>query len=153
MESTSGSPPHSTVSTGIIKRKIQPANLMLGAAVSMFEITTLGQPLEVLKTHLAAHRDCRIPDAIAQVWSRGGFKGFYQGMYLTFFLFDMIFRSPSDSSQMRRHSRLMHISFPLCDIVNHVRNSIRVDSMGKRVLQRSCRSGLSLGFFRQPSVN
>ncbi|KAI9604281.1 hypothetical protein H4Q26_003895 [Puccinia striiformis f. sp. tritici PST-130] len=38
-------------------RRIEPANLMVGAAVSMFEVTTLGQPLEVLKTHMAAHRD------------------------------------------------------------------------------------------------
>lgn len=71
--------PASPSGSSALQRKIQPANLLLGAGVSMFEITTLGQPLEVLKTHLAAHRDCRLRDAISQVWSRGGFKGFYQG--------------------------------------------------------------------------
>ncbi|KAG0141183.1 hypothetical protein CROQUDRAFT_52112 [Cronartium quercuum f. sp. fusiforme G11] len=64
----------------VVKRKIQPANLFLGAGVSLFEITTIGQPLEVLKTHLAAHRECRLKEAISQVWSRGGFRGFYQGL-------------------------------------------------------------------------
>ncbi|EGF98532.1 uncharacterized protein MELLADRAFT_40798 [Melampsora larici-populina 98AG31] len=72
--------PASPAGSSALQRKIQPANLLLGAGVSMFEITTLGQPLEVLKTHLAAHRDCRLRDAISQVWSRGGFKGFYQGL-------------------------------------------------------------------------
>ncbi|KAH9807094.1 mitochondrial carrier domain-containing protein [Melampsora americana] len=70
----------SPAGTSALQRKIQPANLLLGAGVSMLEITTLGQPLEVLKTHLAAHRDCRLRDAVSQVWSRGGFKGFYQGL-------------------------------------------------------------------------
>lgn len=72
--------PASPAGSSALERKIQPANLLLGAGVSMFEISTLGQPLEVLKTHMAAHRDCRLRDAISQVWSRGGFKGFYQGL-------------------------------------------------------------------------
>lgn len=66
-------------------RRIEPANLMLGAAVSMFEVTTLGQPLEVLKTHMAAHRDSGLKGSIRDVWHRGatrggGIRGFYQGL-------------------------------------------------------------------------
>ncbi|CAH7670071.1 tricarboxylate carrier [Phakopsora pachyrhizi] len=69
-------------------QKLQPANLLLGAGVSLFEITTLGQPLEVLKTHMAAHRDHKLSSAVQEVWLRGslktnisigGIKGFYQG--------------------------------------------------------------------------
>ncbi|KNZ63045.1 uncharacterized protein VP01_1193g8 [Puccinia sorghi] len=62
-------------------RRIESSNLMVGAAVSMFEVTTLGQPLEVLKTHMAAHRDSGLRCAIKDVWSRGGgggIRGFYQ---------------------------------------------------------------------------
>jgi len=66
-------------------RRIESSNLMVGAAVSMFEVTTLGQPLEVLKTHMAAHRDSGLRCAIKDVWSRGasgggGIRGFYQGL-------------------------------------------------------------------------
>ncbi|MBW0487503.1 hypothetical protein O181_027218 [Austropuccinia psidii MF-1] len=67
------------------RKTIQPANLVLGAAVSVFEITTFGQPLEVLKTHMAAHRDLSLRGAIKEVWRRGvnqgsGLRGFYQGL-------------------------------------------------------------------------
>ncbi|PLW17917.1 hypothetical protein PCANC_01836 [Puccinia coronata f. sp. avenae] len=66
-------------------RRIESSNLMVGAAVSMFEVTTLGQPLEVLKTHMAAHRDSGLKGAIRDVWYRGasgggGIRGFYQGL-------------------------------------------------------------------------
>jgi hypothetical protein len=61
---------------------------MVGAAVSMFEVTTLGQPLEVLKTHMAAHRESGLKGAIRDVWYRGasgggGIRGFYQGTFIT----------------------------------------------------------------------
>lgn len=48
--------------------------------MNLFEVTTLGQPLEVLKTQMAANRSQTMPQAAATVWSRGGFKGFYQGL-------------------------------------------------------------------------
>ncbi|KAL9088110.1 MAG: hypothetical protein Q9159_003308 [Coniocarpon cinnabarinum] len=46
----------------------------------MFEVTTLGQPLEVAKTTMAAHRKDGLAGAIGRVWSRGGALGFYQGL-------------------------------------------------------------------------
>lgn len=54
--------------------------LMIGATMNMFEVTTLGQPLEVLKTQMAANRSQTMGQAFKSVWSRGGFKGFYQGL-------------------------------------------------------------------------
>ncbi|GAA5840483.1 hypothetical protein JCM9279_007342 [Rhodotorula babjevae] len=59
---------------------LSPLNLAVGAAVSLFEITTLGQPLEVLKTQAASHRGESLRTAISSVYARGGFKGFYQGL-------------------------------------------------------------------------
>lgn len=49
-------------------------------ADAQFEVTTLGQPLEVLKTQMAANRSQSMADAFRTVWSRGGVKGFYQGL-------------------------------------------------------------------------
>lgn len=42
--------------------------------------TTLGQPFEVLKTHMAANRQDSLRTAIRKTTERGGFKGFYQGL-------------------------------------------------------------------------
>ena len=46
----------------------------------MFEVTTLGQPLEVLKTQMAANRSQTMAQAARTVWSRGGIAGLYQGL-------------------------------------------------------------------------
>lgn len=46
----------------------------------MFEVTTLGQPLEVLKTQMAANRNQTMVQACKDVWARGGVVGFYQGL-------------------------------------------------------------------------
>ena len=51
-----------------------------GATMNMFEVTTLGQPLEVLKTQMAANRSQTMGQAFRNVWSRGGVSGFYQGL-------------------------------------------------------------------------
>lgn len=48
--------------------------------MNMFEVTTLGQPLEVLKTQMAANRSQTMGQAFNNVWARGGIKGFYQGL-------------------------------------------------------------------------
>lgn len=55
-------------------------NLAIGAAIQVFEVSTLGQPFEVLKTHMAAHRDDGLITAIRKTYSRGGISGFYQGL-------------------------------------------------------------------------
>lgn len=48
--------------------------------MNMFEVTTLGQPLEVLKTQMAANRSQSMMQALSSVWQRGGVAGFYQGL-------------------------------------------------------------------------
>jgi len=48
--------------------------------MNMFEVTTLGQPLEVLKTQMAANRSQTMNQAFKTVWQRGGVYGFYQGL-------------------------------------------------------------------------
>ncbi|KAF5384927.1 hypothetical protein D9615_001404 [Tricholomella constricta] len=44
------------------------------------QVTTLGQPLEVLKTQMAANRSQTMWQACRTVWSRGGIVGCYQGL-------------------------------------------------------------------------
>ncbi|KAF3940761.1 hypothetical protein ABW19_dt0207319 [Dactylella cylindrospora] len=65
----------------VIKKKpVSFSNLLLGAGLNMFEVTTLGQPLEVIKTHMAANRGDSLPSSIPKIWARGGVFGFYQGL-------------------------------------------------------------------------
>jgi len=56
------------------------SNIAVGAIMNMFEVTTLGQPLEVVKTQMAANRSQSILQALKTVWSRGGVVGYYQGL-------------------------------------------------------------------------
>jgi len=56
------------------------SNIAVGGIMNMFEVTTLGQPLEVLKTQMAANRSQSMLQALQTVWSRGGVSGFYQGL-------------------------------------------------------------------------
>lgn len=62
------------------KKPISFSNILLGAGLNLCEVTTLGQPLEVVKTTMAAHRNFTFFNAIKHVWSRGGIFGFYQGL-------------------------------------------------------------------------
>ncbi|KAF8468421.1 mitochondrial carrier domain-containing protein [Kalaharituber pfeilii] len=64
----------------IEKKPVSFSNLLLGAGLNMFEVTTLGQPLEVVKTHMAANRGDNIFKAMTKTWARGGVFGFYQGL-------------------------------------------------------------------------
>lgn len=64
----------------IKKKPINFSNILLGTALNMAEATTLGQPLEVVKTTMAANRNLSLLQATKVVWSRGGLKGFYQGL-------------------------------------------------------------------------
>ena len=57
------------------KKPIKFSNLLLGAGLNMFEVTTLGQPLEVTKTTMAAHRGDGFVSALGRIWSRGGVLG------------------------------------------------------------------------------
>ncbi|MCJ1276175.1 Mitochondrial DNA replication protein yhm2 [Puttea exsequens] len=62
------------------KKPIKFSNLLLGASLNMFEVTTLGQPLEVVKTTMAANRGDSFASAMTRIWGRGGVFGFYQGL-------------------------------------------------------------------------
>ncbi|KAL2126874.1 hypothetical protein VTI74DRAFT_11695 [Chaetomium olivicolor] len=62
------------------KKPIKFSNLLLGAGLNLFEVTTLGQPLEVTKTTMAAHRGDGFATALGRIWNRGGVLGFYQGL-------------------------------------------------------------------------
>lgn len=56
-------------------------NLALGGAIQVFEVATLGQPFEVLKTQMAANRGDGISASVRNVMGRGGVLGFYQGLW------------------------------------------------------------------------
>ncbi|TIA90679.1 hypothetical protein E3P99_01423 [Wallemia hederae] len=56
------------------------SNIAVGSVMNMFEVSTLGQPLEVCKTTLSAQRSLSMRQAIALIYSRGGLAGFYQGL-------------------------------------------------------------------------
>ncbi|KAI0096526.1 mitochondrial carrier [Daldinia grandis] len=75
----SGAVPHPT-DNKLEKKPIKFSNLLLGAGLNLFEVTTLGQPLEVCKTHLAANRGDSFASALRSIWNRGGVFGFYQGL-------------------------------------------------------------------------
>ncbi|MCJ1481499.1 Mitochondrial DNA replication protein yhm2 [Schaereria dolodes] len=66
------------------KKPVKFSNLLraceVGAGLNMFEVTTLGQPLEVVKTTMAANRSDSFAGALSRVWARGGVLGYYQGL-------------------------------------------------------------------------
>ncbi|KAI5298404.1 hypothetical protein KEM56_004087 [Ascosphaera pollenicola] len=64
----------------IEKKPVKFSNLLLGSGLNMFEVSTLGQPLEVVKTTMAANRSDSFAMALRRVWSRGGILGYYQGL-------------------------------------------------------------------------
>ncbi|OLY84287.1 Citrate/oxoglutarate carrier protein [Smittium mucronatum] len=63
------------------KKGLSGKNLLLGAAIQTFEVSTLGQPFEVVKTQMAANRDQNLRQAVKATYARGGMKGFYQGLF------------------------------------------------------------------------
>ncbi|KAI9013782.1 mitochondrial carrier domain-containing protein [Phycomyces nitens] len=62
------------------KKPVSYQNLLLGASLNLFEVSTLGQPFEVIKTQLAANRGQSLKSALSTIYSRGGLLGFYQGL-------------------------------------------------------------------------
>ncbi|PYH42782.1 putative mitochondrial DNA replication protein (Yhm2) [Aspergillus saccharolyticus JOP 1030-1] len=62
------------------KKPVKFSNLLLGAGLNLFEVTTLGQPLEVIKTTMAANRGDSFAGAMGRIWGRGGMLGYYQGL-------------------------------------------------------------------------
>ncbi|CAH6719747.1 citrate/oxoglutarate carrier protein [[Candida] jaroonii] len=68
------------MSEKIEKKPVNFSNILLGAGLNLAEVTTLGQPLEVVKTTMAANRSLTLLQATKHVWSRGGVAAFYQGL-------------------------------------------------------------------------
>ncbi|GAA5805041.1 mitochondrial carrier domain-containing protein [Helicostylum pulchrum] len=62
------------------KKPVSYKNLLLGATLNLFEVSTLGQPFEVVKTQLAANRGQSLKQALSHIYARGGVFGFYQGL-------------------------------------------------------------------------
>ncbi|CAI7671979.1 hypothetical protein PCG10_000843 [Penicillium crustosum] len=62
------------------KKPVKFSNLLLGAGLNLFEVTSLGQPLEVIKTTMAANRGDSFVGAMGRIWGRGGIFGYYQGL-------------------------------------------------------------------------
>ncbi|KAJ5317320.1 hypothetical protein PENANT_c034G10175 [Penicillium antarcticum] len=62
------------------KKPVKFSNLLLGAGLNLFEVTSLGQPLEVIKTTMAANRGDSFAGAMGRIWGRGGILGYYQGL-------------------------------------------------------------------------
>lgn len=62
------------------KKKVTWSNVAVGAAVSLFEVTTLGQPFEVLKTQMAANRGQSLRQAYANVVAKRGISGLWFGL-------------------------------------------------------------------------
>lgn len=67
-------------STTLTKRPVSWLNIAIGAGITVFEASTLGQPLEVIKTHLAANRSDSLLTALRKTYQRGGLMGYYQGL-------------------------------------------------------------------------
>ncbi len=53
----------STAATAVVvpvqKKKFSWQNIGIGAAIQVFEVSTLGQPFEVVKTHMAGKSESR----------------------------------------------------------------------------------------------
>lgn len=62
---------------GVLQGK-RPSDLLHELTVT---VATIGQPLEVLKTYLAANRNDNLREAVRKTWQRGGVRGYYQGLW------------------------------------------------------------------------
>ncbi|GME30852.1 mitochondrial DNA replication protein [Neofusicoccum parvum] len=62
------------------KKKITWGNLLIGAGMNIFQVTTLGQPLENIKTYVSANRNAPLSSAVRHLWTRGRIAGLYQGL-------------------------------------------------------------------------
>eukprot|EP00166_Cyanidium_caldarium_P003609 ctg_35.g108 len=63
-----------------VRKPVDFVNVGIGAGLQLFEVTTLGQPFEVIKTHLAANRNDSLRDAIRKLYARGGLPAFWTGL-------------------------------------------------------------------------
>ncbi|KAH7245652.1 mitochondrial DNA replication protein [Fusarium tricinctum] len=62
------------------RKPVSWSNLLVGAAMNLFQVSSLGQPMEVVKTHVAANRGDSLRTAVSKTWARGGVPAFFQGL-------------------------------------------------------------------------
>lgn len=62
------------------EKKVSWTNLGVGAAIQLFEVSTLGQPFEVLKTQQAANRADSLAVSVRKIYSQGGVPAFWRGL-------------------------------------------------------------------------
>ena len=55
-------------------------NLGVGGLIQILEVSSLGQPFEVVKTHMAANRGDNLRTAIKKTYARRGITSFWQGL-------------------------------------------------------------------------
>ncbi|QSL67144.1 hypothetical protein MERGE_001533 [Pneumocystis wakefieldiae] len=67
-------------SSNLTKKSVSYSNIIIGSVLNLFEVSTLGQPFEVIKTHMAANRKDSIATSFRKIWKRGHILGFYQGL-------------------------------------------------------------------------
>lgn len=61
----------------IEKKPVSWSNIGIGAVLNLSEVSTLGQPFEVMKTTMAANRNFSLIGSVKHIFSRGGYS-FYQ---------------------------------------------------------------------------
>lgn len=62
------------------KKSVSYKNLLIGAVIQVFEVSTLGQPFEVLKTQMAANSKQNLITATKVIYNSSGLQGFWRGL-------------------------------------------------------------------------
>lgn len=62
------------------RQKVDPSNVLLGSALQLFEVSTLGQPFENIKTMQAAHRSDSLLTSLRRIYAHNGARSFWQGL-------------------------------------------------------------------------
>ncbi|KAF2623199.1 mitochondrial DNA replication protein [Macroventuria anomochaeta] len=62
------------------RKQISWRNLLVGAGMNIFQVTSLGQPMENMKTYVSANRNATLGEAGRALLARGLIRGFYQGL-------------------------------------------------------------------------
>jgi Mitochondrial carrier protein len=53
---------------------------LIGAGIQVFEVSSLGQPFEVVKTQMAANSKQGLVVAIKNIYKQGGVTAFWRGL-------------------------------------------------------------------------
>lgn len=110
------------------KKPIKFSNLLLGAGLNLFEVTTLGQPLEVVKTTMAANRGDSFGTALGRIWGRGGPLGckhyfpFLRGLFIRNSTASSLSSPSSRQCRTTRHQNpngMQLLELPLISICLH----------------------------------